>query len=223
MQPTQSKKQCSIEGCCKPAKGRGWCAMHWGRWRTHGDPCYVKPKTAAPECTLPDCHEKRHAHGLCSGHLYRKQRYGDPYRDGPGAHTGRKRTENPGYDCVHRRLSRERGPARDHKCAECGRQAEEWAYMGGCPNEQVQITRGSALRFSADPNRYRPLCRKCHRPEDDSVTRNRTTAGTFDATAPAYIAPAPTMTPHHRRATKRRATPGETPGATITITERTEP
>lgn len=31
-------KICSIEGCTKPAKGRGWCHMHWRRWRTTGDP-----------------------------------------------------------------------------------------------------------------------------------------------------------------------------------------
>lgn len=28
---------CSIEGCDKPLKARSWCAMHWKRWRTHGD------------------------------------------------------------------------------------------------------------------------------------------------------------------------------------------
>lgn len=29
---------CSIEGCEKPAKARGWCAMHYRRWQVHGDP-----------------------------------------------------------------------------------------------------------------------------------------------------------------------------------------
>lgn len=29
---------CSIEGCGKPVKARGWCSSHYGRWRTHGDP-----------------------------------------------------------------------------------------------------------------------------------------------------------------------------------------
>lgn len=31
-------KGCSIEGCGKDAKARGWCSMHWKRWRTTGDP-----------------------------------------------------------------------------------------------------------------------------------------------------------------------------------------
>lgn len=28
---------CSIEGCGKKAEKRGWCAMHYRRWRIHGD------------------------------------------------------------------------------------------------------------------------------------------------------------------------------------------
>ncbi len=27
---------CSIEACVKPAEKRGWCAMHYARWRKHG-------------------------------------------------------------------------------------------------------------------------------------------------------------------------------------------
>lgn len=34
---------CSIPGCCKPARKRGWCHMHYRRWRVHGDPHYVVP------------------------------------------------------------------------------------------------------------------------------------------------------------------------------------
>ena len=30
--------KCKIDGCTKVAKGRGWCSMHYRRWRQHGDP-----------------------------------------------------------------------------------------------------------------------------------------------------------------------------------------
>lgn len=29
---------CVIEGCAKPVKSQGWCAMHHTRWKRHGDP-----------------------------------------------------------------------------------------------------------------------------------------------------------------------------------------
>lgn len=30
--------QCSIPDCDKPVSSRGWCEMHYCRWRAHGDP-----------------------------------------------------------------------------------------------------------------------------------------------------------------------------------------
>ncbi len=211
------RKMCIIEGCGKPRAGRGWCSMHWHRWRHHGDPLYVRPKPPPPECTLPGCNKRRHSHGMCSQHLYHQQAYGDPYHQGPGTGVGRKRTDNPGYDAVHRRLTREIGPARSFDCAECGDPAQEWAYMGGCPNEQVQDVAGHHLRFSADQSRYIPLCRKCHRPLDDSGTRIFDEKGWYMANAPEYVRPEPTMKPHPRRS-KRTAEPGEPAGVHITIT-----
>lgn len=29
---------CTIEGCDRPLRARGWCITHWARWRRHGDP-----------------------------------------------------------------------------------------------------------------------------------------------------------------------------------------
>jgi hypothetical protein len=31
-------KTCSIEGCEKPVKARGWCGNHYQLWRKNGDP-----------------------------------------------------------------------------------------------------------------------------------------------------------------------------------------
>lgn len=36
------KAKCSIDECEDLAKARGWCAKHWKRWKTHGDPEYMK-------------------------------------------------------------------------------------------------------------------------------------------------------------------------------------
>lgn len=34
-------KPCTIDGCSKPVKSRGWCQMHWNRWHRNGDPNIV--------------------------------------------------------------------------------------------------------------------------------------------------------------------------------------
>ena len=46
-----NKRTCTIDGCGSPAHARGWCDMHYRRWRRHGDPrgggrCYSTPEEA---------------------------------------------------------------------------------------------------------------------------------------------------------------------------------
>lgn len=40
---------CSIEGCSKKLLARGWCSLHYQRWRRHGDPLAVAPKASLEE------------------------------------------------------------------------------------------------------------------------------------------------------------------------------
>jgi len=41
-------KVCTIEGCCKPARTRGWCATHYQRWVRNGDPNVVLKTGSKP-------------------------------------------------------------------------------------------------------------------------------------------------------------------------------
>lgn len=38
-----SKGQCSVPGCCKRIKNRGWCSAHYKQWLRYGDPL-AKPR-----------------------------------------------------------------------------------------------------------------------------------------------------------------------------------
>ena len=31
-------KECSVENCNRPSRARGWCTLHYNRWRSNGDP-----------------------------------------------------------------------------------------------------------------------------------------------------------------------------------------
>ena len=45
---------CSVDGCGKPNKARGWCAMHWSRWKRNGTPGEADERCARPEDTLDE-------------------------------------------------------------------------------------------------------------------------------------------------------------------------
>lgn len=39
---------CSVAGCTKTVNGRGWCSMHYYRWKTFGDPMVQRSRGVAP-------------------------------------------------------------------------------------------------------------------------------------------------------------------------------
>lgn len=50
---------CSIEGCGRPVRQRGWCNRHYLRWQRHGDPLAGRPPwdefTVPPEKACRNC------------------------------------------------------------------------------------------------------------------------------------------------------------------------
>lgn len=69
----------------------------------------------------------------------------------------------PGYVAAHSRVRKSKGPAREHRCLDCGERAENWSYKHGDPDELVTP---SGLRYSTKVDYYEPRCVPCHRKYD---------------------------------------------------------
>lgn len=81
MNETPTGRTCSISGCEKPAVGRGWCNLHWKRWKNHGDPMPDIPplRTRQGEsCIIDGCDKPPRARGWCGMHYERWRAHGDP-------------------------------------------------------------------------------------------------------------------------------------------------
>lgn len=75
-----AERICSVEGCDRPRRARGWCYLHWERWKRRGDPGCAEPlRMRNPEvCIEADCDAKPVARGWCKDHYQRWSRHGDP-------------------------------------------------------------------------------------------------------------------------------------------------
>ena len=81
---------CSIEGCDKPHTARGWCKIHYYRWRRTGDPLKLKKlhriRPAGEVCAVEGCENLSVTRHWCSRHYQRWQVHGDP--EGGGRERG---------------------------------------------------------------------------------------------------------------------------------------
>lgn len=78
--PRPPRKPCSIEGCGKPAKARGWCGTHYHCWRRTGNPLPTKStlRTCSVEEESVYCGRPARKRGWCTMHYQRWQATGDP-------------------------------------------------------------------------------------------------------------------------------------------------
>lgn len=68
---------CSIPGCGRGVLARGWCGMHYKRWKAHGNPEGRAVRTVKPKCSVADCGTDARVRGLCDKHYQRLRKYGD--------------------------------------------------------------------------------------------------------------------------------------------------
>ena len=69
-------KVCTIEGCERPFRARGWCATHYARWSKHGDPSVKITRRTEVGCEAPDCERPNPVGRYCNTHKLRKWKTG---------------------------------------------------------------------------------------------------------------------------------------------------
>ena len=72
---------CSIAGCEKPARARGWCLPHYKKWRKYRDPLGSPPPRPA-KCSAEGCERQPYGRGMCQMHWQRWRVHGDPMAGG---------------------------------------------------------------------------------------------------------------------------------------------
>lgn len=72
-----TNRQCSVDGCGRAHYGRGWCEMHYQRWKATGDLGPAGLKRQVPDtCTVPGCNKPYSSKGMCEVHRSRMRRTG---------------------------------------------------------------------------------------------------------------------------------------------------
>lgn len=135
--------ECSVSGCSRPHEARGYCSLHYRRWRNRGGDPGVKLKgPASPDglCTVDRCGRKATARGLCKAHYDRLKRNPDCDLSRPVKEYGPRGNGSVTPEGYHRTWVEGRGYVMTHRLVmeeHLGRELE--------PHETVHHERGKGV------------------------------------------------------------------------------
>jgi hypothetical protein len=68
---------CSVEGCKKPLRARGYCLLHYTHYMKYGDPTFYQ-RHMSGKCKVEGCDYPYDSYGYCYRHYWRYKKYGNP-------------------------------------------------------------------------------------------------------------------------------------------------
>jgi len=87
----RSERQCSVAACEDPHSGRGFCKVHYRKWKKYGDPLHPGRRFVEKKCSVESCERVVALRDLCRPHYSRWRRNGDVNADIPIAPRVRSR------------------------------------------------------------------------------------------------------------------------------------
>lgn len=125
---------CEIDGCDKPRRKRGWCEMHYSRFKVHGTPHAPAKRSAGDHCVAPECEDRPVAKGQCRKHYYANKLFRKQYREGTARTLGPKTLAE---DSVSAHIRNSSQPCKVEDCHEpsmsrgwCGAHYQRWRRFG---------------------------------------------------------------------------------------------
>lgn len=76
-----SEATCSVEGCERAHRCKGYCGLHYDRVRAYGTPDL--PQRPERVCSVEACGRKVQGNGYCNAHYLRVKTHGDPLAHAP--------------------------------------------------------------------------------------------------------------------------------------------
>lgn len=71
-------RTCSVDGCDKKHRVKGFCNTHYQHWLRWGDPLFIVKKPSQRICSINGCEKVHAAKGYCKNHYEKLRIYGDP-------------------------------------------------------------------------------------------------------------------------------------------------
>jgi len=68
MATRHNTRKCSVEGCDRSQRTKGYCPSHYAKWHRTGDPTYTPPPKPKKICSVEGCDKPYSAKGYCRQH-----------------------------------------------------------------------------------------------------------------------------------------------------------